>query len=104
MYHPCQVSAADELLTMSEDQRAAKRRRSVPTANIQIHYTKLTHCRYTSPIITIEVGSDLVALTVHDDRLRHSSDYFKAALSKNWVEGQRREVILPPKLGDRSAI
>lgn len=53
--------------------------------------------RYTRPIVTINVGSVPTAATTHEDRLCQSSDYFKAALSKDWVEGQKREVNFEDK-------
>ncbi|KAK4893404.1 hypothetical protein LTR27_008300 [Elasticomyces elasticus] len=45
--------------------------------------------------ITVFAGDDKVASTVHTDKLRAKSEYFKAACQREWAEGQKKTVELP---------
>lgn len=46
--------------------------------------------------ITVLVGGDEYAFTVHESLLCGHADFFKAACSAGWKEGQTRTVRLPP--------
>lgn len=48
----------------------------------------------TSSFITVKIGSDVKAYTVHKDILVHHSEYFEKALRNDWQEAQDRIVVL----------
>ncbi|KAM3421414.1 hypothetical protein BST61_g1808 [Cercospora zeina] len=51
--------------------------------------------RYNSQIITLKVGKESETLTIHEDNLRQSSPFFRAALDKHWKEGTTDEIVIP---------
>lgn len=46
-------------------------------------------------LVTLLVGSDEHKFVVHESCLTRSSEFFKAAMKKEWVEGQTRTIKLP---------
>jgi hypothetical protein len=48
-----------------------------------------------SEAVTLIVGSDKDELLVHADQISKNSAFFKAALKKEWLEGQTRTINLP---------
>jgi len=46
-------------------------------------------------IVTLLVGPDEQKLVVHESCITRNSDFFKAAMKKEWTEGQTRTVKLP---------
>ncbi|KAK4495655.1 hypothetical protein PRZ48_012923 [Zasmidium cellare] len=53
--------------------------------------------KYTCGIITIKAGDGEArkTLSIHEDIIKSSSPFFRAALDKNWKEAQSREITLP---------
>ncbi|PPJ58588.1 hypothetical protein CBER1_06682 [Cercospora berteroae] len=51
--------------------------------------------RYNSRIITLQVGKEPETITIHEDNLRQSSQFFRAALDRHWREGTSGEIRLP---------
>jgi hypothetical protein len=51
-------------------------------------------------MITLLVGTDEHELLVHEDYLARHSALFKAALKKEWAEGQTRTIKLPEETPD----
>jgi hypothetical protein len=49
-------------------------------------------------MITLLVGPEEQHMTVHREFLSQDSKFFQAALKKEWVEGQSREIKLPEEL------
>ena len=45
--------------------------------------------------VTLVVGAEQKELLVHGTYLTRESEFFKAALKKEWVEGQTRHITLP---------
>jgi hypothetical protein len=70
----------------------AKRRKtkapSLQSASATAHFDK-------EDAITLLVGPEKRELLAHADYIAFSSDFFKAALKKEWLEGQTRTVPLP---------
>ncbi|KAK5113131.1 hypothetical protein LTR85_010949 [Meristemomyces frigidus] len=56
---------------------------------------KRAKSKYTSTIMVL-VGEDEEAFTVHESLICGHADFFKAACSAEWKEGQTRTVRLPP--------
>ncbi|CAK1359865.1 uncharacterized protein RHO25_003217 [Cercospora beticola] len=48
-----------------------------------------------SRIINLNVGKSPKAITVREDKLRQTSNFFRAVLDKHWKEGATGEVALP---------
>jgi hypothetical protein len=48
-------------------------------------------------LVTLLVGPEQKKMVVHGTYLAHDSDYFKAALKKEWTEGQTRTISLPER-------
>jgi hypothetical protein len=46
-------------------------------------------------LITLIVGPDEKKLVVHESCITRGSDFFKAAMKKEWIEGQTRIIKLP---------
>jgi hypothetical protein len=46
-------------------------------------------------LVTLFVGPDEQKLLVHESCIIRNSDFFKAAMKKEWIEGQTRTVKLP---------
>lgn len=46
-------------------------------------------------LVTLLVGPDEQELTIHESCTTRNSDFFKAAMKKEWAEGQTRTIKLP---------
>ncbi|KAJ4285972.1 hypothetical protein N0V90_013538 [Kalmusia sp. IMI 367209] len=48
----------------------------------------------TSPMVAVMIGREATTFSVHEKLLRSESDYFKASLRNDWVEGKNEMIIL----------
>lgn len=55
----------------------------------------LTHCSFATESVIILVGSPATTFRVNGNILGQNSEFFRAALKKEWTEGQTRVVQLP---------
>jgi hypothetical protein len=54
----------------------------------------------TESMMTLLVGQDEQAMVVHVNHLTRDSEFFAAAMKKEWVEGQTRVIRLPEEYPD----
>jgi hypothetical protein len=75
-------------MTGPNSKRRKTRASSLQSASATAHFDK-------GDAVTLVVGPEKRELLAHADYIAFSSDFSKAALKKEWLEGQTRTVPLP---------
>lgn len=55
-------------------------------------------------LVTLLVGPHEEQLAVHESCITRNSDFFKAAMKKEWIEGQMRTIMLPEETSVESFV
>lgn len=80
--------------THSSDTRPSKMASSIKTPNEAINAALLSHFSENGTV-TLLVGEDEQKMIAHSIHLTQDSEFFAAALKKEWAEGQTRIIKLP---------